>query len=167
MRSNPWRSSVTLIGTRLTSQVWIQKEPFPDPRSDVYNSIFVILTSHTQLYVETVHTVGITLFFWKGFPQTFSLALQSTTEFFVFQQSFYWTLFRKLGRIPEEGPSFRVETSCSIKRLLEDEELCCCSERPFPLCDIISKPWGSLCLFCSTGSSVATCTVWKWFKASR
>ena len=34
-------------------------------------------------------------------------------------------LFRKLGRIPEEGPSFRVETSCSIKRLLEDEELCC------------------------------------------
>ena len=29
---------------------------------------------------------------------------------------------RKLGRIPEEGPSFRVETSCSIKRLLEDEE---------------------------------------------
>ena len=25
----------------------------------------------------------------------------------------------------EEGPSFRVETSCSIKRLLEDEELCC------------------------------------------
>ena len=35
-------------------------------------------------------------------------------------------LFRKLGRIPEEGPSFRVETSCSIKRLLEDEELCCC-----------------------------------------
>ena len=32
---------------------------------------------------------------------------------------------RKLGRIPEEGPSFRVETSCSIKRLLEDEELCC------------------------------------------
>ena len=34
-------------------------------------------------------------------------------------------LFRKLGHIPEEGPSFRVETSCSIKRLLEDEELCC------------------------------------------
>ena len=34
-------------------------------------------------------------------------------------------LFRKLGRIPEEGPSFRVETSCSIKQLLEDEELCC------------------------------------------
>ena len=34
-------------------------------------------------------------------------------------------LFRKLGRIPEESPSFRVETSCSIKRLLEDEELCC------------------------------------------
>ena len=35
---------------------------------------------------------------------------------------------RKLGPssgIPEEGPSFRVETSCSIKRLLEDEELCC------------------------------------------
>ena len=31
----------------------------------------------------------------------------------------------KLGRIPEEGPSFRVETLCSIKRLLEDEELCC------------------------------------------
>ena len=29
-------------------------------------------------------------------------------------------LFRKLGRIPEEGPSFRVETSCSIKRLLEN-----------------------------------------------
>ena len=32
-------------------------------------------------------------------------------------------LFRKLGRIPKEGPSFRVETSCSIKRLLEDKEL--------------------------------------------
>ena len=34
-------------------------------------------------------------------------------------------LFRKLGHTPEEGPSLRVETSCSIKRLLEDEELCC------------------------------------------
>ena len=42
----------------------------------------------------------------------------------------YWhdVSARKLGPssgIPEEGPSFRVETSCSIKRLLEDEALCC------------------------------------------
>ena len=40
-------------------------------------------------------------------------------------RSIYTFLLLCLGRIPEEGPSFRVETSCSIKRLLEDEELCC------------------------------------------
>ena len=64
--------------------------------------------------------------------QTFSLPLHSTTEFFVFQQSFYWTrsTFRLENSSPlrveaEEGPCFRVKTSCSIKRLLEDEELCC------------------------------------------
>ena len=33
----------------------------------------------------------------------------------------------------EEGPSFRVETSCSIKRLLEDEELCCRSVHVFQM----------------------------------
>ena len=43
----------------------------------------------------------------------------------------------KLGRIPEECPSFRVETSCSIKRLLEDEELCCCY-------DVTSRAWRRL-----------------------
>ena len=35
-----------------------------------------------------------------------------------------WICLESLD-VSEEGPSFRVETSCSIKRLLEDEELCC------------------------------------------
>ena len=32
--------------------------------------------------------------------------------------------YKSTRTLSEEGPSFRVETSCSIKRLLEDEELC-------------------------------------------
>ena len=44
----------------------------------------------------------------------------STTEFFVFQQSFYLT-----RRFDPETWAFFQKTSCSIKWLLEDEEFCC------------------------------------------
>ena len=40
----------------------------------------------------------------------------------MYSEIFFFLVMQKMG---EEGPSFRVETSCSIKRLLEDEELCC------------------------------------------
>ena len=36
--------------------------------------------------------------------------------------AWFWV---KLGRIPEGFPSFWVKTLCSIKRLQEEEELCC------------------------------------------
>ena len=43
------------------------------------------------------------------------------------------------NRFIEEGPSFRVETSCSIKRLLEDEELCCWRGRLFQSSEVWKK----------------------------
>ena len=61
-------------------------------------------------------------FFHRHSRWPFTMYMYIQQQFFVFQQSN--TTFRP-GNLPEEGPSFRVETSCSIKRLLEDEELCC------------------------------------------
>ena len=61
------------------------------------------------------------------FSQTFSLASHSTTEFFVFQQSFFWHDVSYTRRRPE----FLGRNVVSKERLLEDEELCCWKTKYF------------------------------------
>ena len=74
-----------------------------------------------QLSLETVGAILEPLDYWE-----FIVATLGDTEAVrtVHEMDFIKTGMGKV-RVNNRVPSFRVETSCSIKRLLEDEELCC------------------------------------------
>ena len=89
-----------------------------DRKGEVFTDILAGFTFNDKvLCLPAIVLLNTTFWPWNsGLLRVYVQAFQ--TDPFILLCCFVWVL--------QEGPSLRVETSCSIKRLLEDEELCCC-----------------------------------------